>query len=71
MGAADPTDPASDALVMLVYNVQDDDYYDCAETTYTAGYFAPEYIDEAGMNVIVLDAFDWANRVGSDDTAVA
>ena len=49
---------------MLVYNVQDESYYDCAVSTYTAGYFAPEYIDEAGMNVIVIDAFDWANRIG-------
>ena len=57
---------SSDALVMLVYNVQDDNYYDCSETTYTAGYFAPEYINEAGMNVIVIDAFDWANRIGED-----
>jgi hypothetical protein len=69
MKAADPADPKSDSLVTLVYNVQDDNYYDCAETTYTAGYFAPEYIDEAGMNVIVLDAFDWANRVGSDPSS--
>jgi hypothetical protein len=54
----------SDALVVLVYNVQDDMYYDCAETTYTAGYFAPDYLTSLGMNVIVIDAFDWANRVG-------
>ena len=52
---------------MLVYNVQDANYYDCAETTYTAGYFAPDYADSIGMNVIVIDAFDWANRVGPDD----
>jgi hypothetical protein len=55
---------SSDALVMLVYNVQDESYYDCSVTTYTAGYFAPEYITEAGMNVIVVDAYDWANRIG-------
>jgi hypothetical protein len=55
---------SSDALVMLVYNVQDASYYDCSVSTYTAGYFAPEYIDDAGMNVIVIDAFDWANRIG-------
>lgn len=68
MDAADPADPASDSLVMLVYNVQDESYYqDCADT-YTAGYFAPDYIDSAGMNVIVIDAFDWANRVGPDDS---
>jgi hypothetical protein len=64
IGLADAEDPASDALVVLAYNVQDGAYYDCAETTYTAGYFAPEYIDDAGMNVIVVDSFDWANRIG-------
>lgn len=64
IGLADPNDPNSDALVLLAYNVQDESYYDCSVTTYTAGYFAPEYIAEAGMNVIVTDTFDWANRVG-------
>ena len=67
IGLADASDPESDSLVVLVYNVQDAFYYDCAETTYTAGYFAPEYINEAGMNVIVIDAFDWANRIGDQD----
>ena len=52
---------------MLVYNVQDESYYDCSVTTYTAGYFAPEYINEAGMNVIVVDAYDWANRIGAQE----
>ena len=58
----------SDALVTLVYNVQDDSYYNCGEDSYTAGYFAPEYLaeDSLGMNVMVLDAFDWANRIGED-----
>ena len=60
---------SGDALVTLVYNVQDDAYYDCTEDSYTAGYFAPEYIDESGTNVIVLDALDWANRVGSDPSS--
>lgn len=64
IGLADPADPNSDALVLLAYNVQDESYYDCSVTTYTAGYFAPEYITGAGMNVIVTDTFDWANRVG-------
>jgi hypothetical protein len=64
VGLADPSDPDSDALVMVVYDLHDAGMYDCAETTYTAGYFAPEYIDEAGMNVIAVDAFDWANRIG-------
>jgi hypothetical protein len=64
IGLADVDDPDSDALVLLAYNIQDESYYDCSVTTYTAGYFAPEYINEAGMNVIVIDSFDWANRVG-------
>ena len=66
IGLADASDPNSDALVLLAYNVQDESYYDCSVTTYTAGYFAPEYINDAGMNVIVIDSFDWANRVGPD-----
>lgn len=65
MGAADAANPASDSLVMLVYNVFDDAYYDCAAESYTAGYFAPDYIESAGMNVIVIDSFDWANRIGA------
>ena len=68
MDAADPGEPSSDSLVMVVYNVQDANYYDCAETTYTAGYFAPDFIESSGMNVIVIDAFDWANRVGPNDS---
>ncbi|HZI38913.1 MAG TPA: hypothetical protein VFF24_11460, partial [Acidimicrobiia bacterium] len=65
MDAAVLNDPSSDSLVTLVYNVQDENYYDCAVDTYTAGYFAPEFMTSMGMNVITLDAFDWANRVGS------
>ena len=66
IGEAVPGDPETEALVVLAYNVQDESYYDCSVTTYTAGYFAPEYIDDAGMNVIVIDSFDWANRIGAD-----
>jgi hypothetical protein len=71
MDAANPADPSSDSLVTLVYNVQDENYYDCAVDTYTAGYFAPEFAseDSLGMNVITLDAFDWANRIGEDPSA--
>jgi len=62
MGA--PPGTSNDALVVLVYNIQDGSYYDCAETTYTVGYFAPDFLSSLGMNVIVIDPFDWANRVG-------
>ncbi|GAA1635367.1 M6 family metallopeptidase [Georgenia ruanii] len=69
MGPADPSDPESKSLVTLVYNIQDESYYDCSVTTYTAGYFAPHFMQSLGMNVIVLDALDWKNRIG-DPTAV-
>ncbi|MFE5293175.1 hypothetical protein ACFQ8T_13450 [Isoptericola sp. NPDC056618] len=67
MDAADPAQPATDSLVMVVYNVQDELYYDCEQTSYTAGYFAPDFIDSVGMNAIVIDAFDWQNRLGGAD----
>ena len=66
LGLANASDPNSDSLVVLVYNVQDRFYYDCAATIYTAGYFAPEYLTAAslGMNVIVVDNLQWALRSG-------
>jgi hypothetical protein len=67
IGLADAADPDSDALVVLAYNVFDDFFYDCDANTYTAGFFAPGFIDQYGMNVIVTDTFDWANRVGGSD----
>ena len=62
--APDAADPSSDSLVMLVYNVQDDTYYDCDETPTRPATSRRSTSTSAGMNVIVIDAFDWANRVG-------
>jgi immune inhibitor A len=67
MDAADPAEPASDSLVMVVYNIQDESYYQCGFPSYTVGYFAPDFIDSIGMNVMVIDPLDWANRVGPND----
>jgi len=69
IGLAKPGDPSSKSLVMLAYNAIDDMYYDCSVTTYTAGYFAPGFVDSLGMNVMVVDTLDWANRIGSDPSA--
>jgi hypothetical protein len=65
IGLAEQTDPNSDSLVVLAYNAFDDYFYQCTETSYTAGYFAPNFIDELGMNVIVVDNLDWAHSVGA------
>jgi hypothetical protein len=64
IGLADASDPGSDALVVLAYNAFDDYFYFCDETSYTAGYFAPNFIHDLGMNVIVIDVLDWANSIG-------
>ncbi len=54
----------SDApFVLLAYNVPDDGFYDCAETTYTAGYFAPDLLEEYGINVVTVDSYQWSERL--------
>ena len=68
--AADPSDPSSDwGSVTLVYNVQDENYYDCAVDHLHGRLLRArlrELRPDLGMNVITLDAFDWANRIGED-----
>jgi hypothetical protein len=68
IGLADPADPKSEALVVLAYNIVDGAYYDCDATQYTVGYFAPQFIDEDGMNVIVVDTKNWDELVGNTNT---
>ena len=66
IGLADPADPSATRWWCWP-TTSDDFYYDCDANTYTAGFFAPGFIDQYGMNVIVTDTFDWANRVGGSD----
>jgi hypothetical protein len=54
---------SSNALVVLVYNVQDMSYYDSAETTYTGRLIGSGLPDVDRDELIVIDAYDWANRV--------
>jgi hypothetical protein len=69
IGDANGSDAGGDALVTLVYNVFDEAYYDCAADSYTAGYYAPAFKDDYGMNVIVIDSNDFAEMTGSPETA--
>lgn len=55
---------SSDDLVVLVYNVVDEAYFDCAAETRTAGYFAPEFAEDYGLNALVVDLEDWAVDLG-------
>jgi hypothetical protein len=68
IGEAKPGDASSKALVVLAYNIVDGSYYDCEATQYTVGYFAPQFIDEDGLNVIVIDTKNWDELVGHPDS---
>jgi Immune inhibitor A-like, MAM domain len=69
IGEAKPGDPDSKALVVLAYDIRDESYYDCDASQYTVGYFAPQFIDEDGMNVIVIDNGFWDEMVGDPQNA--
>jgi hypothetical protein len=69
MGDANGPDEGGEELVALFYNVFDEAYYDCAEDSYTAGYYAPAFKTDYGMNVIVLDTNDFEEMTGSPETA--
>ncbi|WP_145726064.1 hypothetical protein [Nocardioides sp. J9] len=62
----------SDApFVLLACNVPDESFYDCAETTYTAGYFAPDLLDTYGINVVTVDSFQRSLRLEQYQGTVA
>ena len=57
-----------DKVAILVDNIRDDNYYDPTYPFYIAGFFSPSYNYYFDRNVITIDAYDWANRVGPDDS---
>jgi immune inhibitor A len=52
-------------VVAMISNVQDDNYY-TDFPLYIAGFYAADYEIYFDRNIITIDAFDWANRVGDD-----
>src|SRR5512133_1797312 len=65
LGEAYATDNPQRVMI-LVFNIIDEAYYDPAFPFYTAGYFWPEMNDVyANRNIIHIDSHDWANRVGA------
>ena len=57
---------AGGRLVVLVSNIRDDNYYDPTRTDYTPGFYTPAFEVYFDRNVITIDAYDWANRLGPD-----
>ena len=52
-------------VMILVYNIIDEGYYDPEYPFYVAGFFwAAMTNDYADRNIIHIDSHDWANRVG-------
>lgn len=51
---------------ILIYNIRDESYYDCAQTTYVAGYFSSSEDAANNKNMMHIDTYDWANRTGPD-----
>ena len=60
-------DPAGRQIV-LVSNVRDDNYYDPTYPNYIAGFYSPTFELYFDRNVMSIDAYDWANRVGPGGT---
>ena len=54
--------------VVLVSNVEDDNYYDPDYPNYIAGFYSPTFEAYFDRNVMSIDSHDWANRVGPDGT---
>lgn len=54
--------------VVLVSNVRDENYYDPTYPNYIAGFYSPTFEDYFDRNIMSIDAYDWANRVGPDGT---
>jgi immune inhibitor A len=54
-------------VMILVYNILDEGYCDPEYPFFVAGYFWPQMNDDyADRNIIHIDSYDWANRVGPD-----
>jgi hypothetical protein len=50
----------------LIFNIRDESYYDCDQTSYIAGYFSAGTSAEENKNIMHIDSYDWANRTGPD-----
>jgi hypothetical protein len=52
--------------VVLVSNIEDDNYYDHEYPNYIAGFYSPSFEAFFDRNIMSIDSHDWINRVGPD-----
>ncbi|PPD58196.1 peptidase M6 [Dehalogenimonas etheniformans] len=50
--------------IVLVSNIRDENYYDSTYPIYIAGFYSPSFETYFDRNIISIDAYDWANRMG-------
>jgi len=53
-------------LMIMVWNMVDNSYYDSTYPSYVVGYYSPSIEAYYDRNVIHLDSYDWTNRLGAD-----
>lgn len=53
-------------LMIMVWNMVDDSYFDSTYPSYIVGYYSPSIEVYYDRNVIHLDSYDWTNRLGAD-----
>ena len=52
-------------VMILIFNIIDESYYDPEYPFFVAGFFWPTMTDDyADRNIIHIDSHDWANRIG-------
>lgn len=56
----------SGKLMIMVFNMVDNSYYDSTYPSYVVGYYSPSVEYYYDRNVIHLDSYDWTNRLGAD-----
>jgi len=49
---------------ILVFNIRDESFYDCDQTSYIAGYFSASESSENNKNIMHIDTYNWEDRVG-------
>jgi hypothetical protein len=57
---------ADGKLMIMVWNMVDNSYYDSTYPSYVVGYYSPSIEVYYDRNVIHLDSYDWTNRLGPD-----
>jgi len=59
-----PRPAGEDKIYILIMNIRDPSYYDESIGWYVVGYFSWGEDQAANKNMVHIDSYDWANRVG-------